>query len=39
MKLFKNVYSDIPMFFSKNSFTGDVNLKKTQMLLRNLLRI
>lgn len=28
MKLFKNVYSDLPMFLSKNSFTGDVNLKK-----------
>ena len=28
MKLFKNIYSDIPMFFTRNGFTNDINLKK-----------
>jgi len=28
MKLLKNVFTDIPMFFTKNSFTGDLSVKK-----------
>ena len=38
MKLFKNVYSDIPMFFSKNSFTGDVNLKKDSNAIKESIK-
>ena len=29
-----NTYSDLPMFFSKNSFTRDINLKKALSSIR-----
>jgi phage baseplate assembly protein W len=38
MKIFKNVYSDIPMFFSKNSFTGDLNLKKDGIAIKESIK-
>jgi len=38
MKIFKNVYSDIPMFLSKNSFTGDINLKKDNTSIKESIK-
>lgn len=38
MKLFKNIYSDLPMFFSKNSFTGDLNVKKDGIAIKESLK-
>ena len=36
----KNLFSDLPFFFTKNSFTDDINLKKGQVFgqknLKNL---
>jgi phage baseplate assembly protein W len=34
MKLLKNIYSDIPMFFTRNIFTGDVNAKKDLLAIK-----
>jgi len=33
--LIKNVFSDLPMFLTKNSFTGDLNLTKDLTSIRN----
>jgi len=38
MKLFKNIYTDIPMFFSKNTFTGDINLKKDNNAIKESIK-
>ena len=32
--IIKNVFSDIPMFFTKNSFTNDLNVKKDLTSIR-----
>ena len=38
MKLFKNIYTDIPMFFSRNTFTGDINLKKDATAIKESIK-
>jgi phage baseplate assembly protein W len=38
MKILKNVFSDIPMFLTKNSFTGDVNIKKDQSAIKESIK-
>jgi len=34
MQITKNIFSDIPFFFSKNSFTNDLSLKKDGNAIR-----
>lgn len=34
MKILKNVFSDIPMFLSRNAFTGDINIKKDSTAIK-----
>lgn len=34
----KNIFSDIPMFLSKNSFTGDINLRKDLTCIRDSIK-
>lgn len=38
MKIFKNIYADIPMFLSKNSFTGDVSVKKDNTAIKEAIK-
>jgi phage baseplate assembly protein W len=38
MKIVKNIFSDIPFFFSKNTFTSDVNLKKDGNCIRQSIK-
>jgi len=38
MQLFKNIYSDIPMFLTRNTFTGDINLKKDNTAIKEALK-
>jgi phage baseplate assembly protein W len=34
MKILKNVFTDLPMFLSKNTFTGDINIKKDSTAIK-----
>lgn len=38
MKILKNIFVDIPMFFSKNSFTGDVNVRKDALAIKESIK-
>ena len=38
MKIIKNIFIDIPAFFSKNSFTGDVNVTKDALAIKESIK-
>lgn len=38
MKITKNNFSDLPMFLSKNYFTGDINLKKDSISIKESIK-
>lgn len=38
MKILKNVFVDLPMFFTRNSFTGDLNIRKDSLAIKDSLK-
>jgi phage baseplate assembly protein W len=38
MKIFKNIFSDIPMFFSENKFNRDLEIKKDHIAIKESIK-
>lgn len=38
MKILKNVFTDLPMFFSRNTFTGDLNIRKDALAIKDSIK-
>lgn len=38
MKILKNVFTDLPMFFSRNTFTGDLNIRKDSLAIKDSIK-
>lgn len=38
MRILKNVFTDIPMFLSRNTFTGDLSIRKDSLAIKDSIK-